>query len=365
MFQVPALRIEQRGVAMFVTALPLEELRKHITVDYWCPDNEDGYQRPLIERRLAEVAKYVTEEQGVLPTSILMCIRHLDTDTPTYELKESLERFMDWGTLSIPESAALWVIDGQHRSFGVKRAYDRGNSADLADYPFPVTIMLDINQYSEMVNFNIINTRQRKMPTDIVDRHLVRMARREGNEKMIHMGKDKELVRAKITLLVDVLNEEPGPWYHEIAIPGVKGKDKGLVRHHAVVVSLEPVLKDPWLGLLEDKDLVQLLVRYWGALATVWSEAFEKPKEYRVQATVGLYSLHMVFPSVIQMCLSERDFSENKMRQIWQQTNIDADFWHKNQEIGNPLTLGTGMASIRALSYYLRETIPKATPVTI
>ena len=35
--------------------------------------------------------------------------------------------------------------------------------------------------------------------------------------------------------------------------------------------------------------------------ATVWSEAFEKPKEYRVQATVGLYSLHMVFPSVIQI----------------------------------------------------------------
>ena len=365
MFQVPTLKIEQKGVAMFVTALPFSELRKHARVDYWKPDNEEGYQRPLVNRRLVEVAKYVTQEEGVLPTSVLVCIRDCDSNLPTFELKDKVGSFADWGILNIPKDATLWVIDGQHRTFGVNRAYERDDAADLADYPFPVTIMIGVERYTEMLNFNIVNTRQRKMSTDIVDRHLVMKAKQEGL-KMIASGKrgEREYLRAKSTRITDKLNEEPGPWYHQIAIPGVVGKDKGLVRQHAVVVSLEPALKDPWLSVRTEDDVVKLLARYWSGLSELWAEAFDSPNAHRVQATVGLYSLHMVLPSVIQICLSEGDFSENKMHQIWKQTGIPSNFWHK--EHGDPLTLGTGMASIRALAQYFRnELARKQTTVSI
>ena len=364
MFQVPALRIEQKGVAMFVTALPLGELRKHIKVDYWRPDNEEGYQRPLVDRRLAEVAKYITAEEGVLPTSILVCVRDDDSHHPTFDLRDGFGEFAQWGMLSIPDNVTLWVVDGQHRAFGVSRAYERDGNIDLANYPFPVTIMTGVDRYMEMTHFNIVNTRQKKMSTDIVDRHLVIKARREGLN-MIASGKsgEKEYQRAKGTRITDALNEIVGPWYHQIAIPGVAGRDKGLVRQHALVASLETVFKDPWVSARTDEEVVKLLVNYWSALSKVWPDAFADPGAYRVQATVGIYSLHMVFPSVIQFCLMGPDFSEDKMRQVWEDTSIDSKFW--NKEHGDPLTLGTGMASIRAIAHYFRQELGEGTPVSI
>ena len=156
MFQIPALRIDQKGVAMFITALPLGELRKHIKVDYWGPDNDEGYQRPLVDRRLSDVAKYVNEEEGVLPTSILVCVRDGDSDQPTFEVTEGSEEFAQRGILNIPEGATLWVVDGQHRVFGVGRAYERNGDIGLVDYPFPVTIMTGVDRYKEMNHFNIV-----------------------------------------------------------------------------------------------------------------------------------------------------------------------------------------------------------------
>ena len=268
--------------------------------------------------------------------------------------KSHVGQFAVAGTLTILDDAKLWIVDGQHRSHGVNYAYDRKGAIELADYPFPVTIMVGVDQYREMLHFNIINTTQRKMPTDIADRHLVQQAAREGLD-MVVRGREKDYVRAKATRIVDALNEIQGPWFHNIAIPGVPGKEKGLVRQHAMVASLMPTLRDSWLAARED-EVVKLLAMYWNALAELWADAFESPKDYRVQATVGVYTMHGVFPSVVQLCLSERAFSQQKMKEMVEATGITSKFWHKVD--GDPYTLGTGMASIRALTEYIKGELP-------
>jgi DGQHR domain-containing protein len=364
MFKTPALRIQQKGVTQYVTAAPLRELRKHCRVDYYRPDNPKGYQRPLVDRRLAEVAKYVTDEAGVLPTSILVCAREEDPIKVAFEEQGNIDGFAVWGMLTVPDGAVLWLVDGQHRFHGVDRAFVRDGDVGLDDYPFPVTVMTGVDQYGEMRHFNIVNTTQRKMPTDIADRHLVMQAEREG--LTLIAGKqsgEKQYFRAKATRIVDRLNEETGPWYHQIAIPGVPGRDSGLFRQHGMVVSLESSLKDSFLKTLNDDESAKLLGHYWRALNTVWPEAFDTPGEYRVQATVGVYSLHSVFPSVVQVCLAEHELSEKKMADIWGATGLTSEFWHK--QMGDPLTLGTGMASIRALAQSITEALPKAPAVKI
>ena len=47
--------------------MTLAQVRDYAAVDRWSPDNENGYQRPAVIRRYREVAKYVAEEQGILP----------------------------------------------------------------------------------------------------------------------------------------------------------------------------------------------------------------------------------------------------------------------------------------------------------
>ena len=362
---VSALRIVQngttkegnKGLTLYVAAMTLAQLRKYAKVDMWSPSNPEGYQRPLVDRRLRELARYVQEEEGILPTSVLVGTR--PDDTPRVEPTgfSGAGEAVSVGSLEIPDGATLWVIDGQHRFYGVNYAYERG-SEQLENYPFPVCVLWDVERFSEMVHFNIINTRQRKMSTDIVDRHLVQIQKVRGLQMMASGARgEKEFLRATATQLVDQLNESPGVWQHQIAIPGVPGRDKGLVRQHAMVVSIEPLLKDPWVKGASDEDRVRVLVNFWDAAKEVWPEAFDSPKNYRIQATVGIYSLHMVLPVIIQRCLEDRDLSKGRMRDLIVGLDIPSEFWHK--EDGDPITLGTGMASIRALAHYLTDQLPK------
>ena len=365
MATIPAIKIKQGGLVpggeptvLYVTALSLSLLRKHMSVDRWSPSNPDGYQRPLVDRRLREIAKYVQEEQGVLPTSVLVGTR--PEDLPRIEPRgfEESSGGISVGQLAIPDGATLWVIDGQNREGGVNYAYERG-AEGLEDYPFPVCIMWDVDRFAEMVHFNIINTRQKKMPTDIVDRHLVQMQQVQGY-KMVTAGArgEKDFLRATATQIIDMLNDEPGVWHNQIAIPGVPGREKGLVRQHAMVVSIEPFLRDNWVKGVKNGDKMRVLVNFWSALKGAWPDAFDNPRDYRVQATVGIYSLHMVLPVILQRCIEVRDFSKEKMQALVEETGITSAFWHK--EDGDPYTLGTGMASIRALAHYLTEQLPKA-----
>ena len=228
----------------------------------------------------------------------------------------------------------------------------------------PICVLWDIERFTEMVHFNIINTRQRKMSTDIVDRHLVQIQNVEGI-KMVASGArgERDFLRATATKVVDRLNDAPGVWQHQISVPGVPGRESGLVRQHAMVVSIEPLLKDAWVRGASDDDRLQVLVNFWDAVQGVWSDAFDSPKEHRIQATVGVYSLHMVLPVIIQRCLEDRDLSRERMQTLIEGMNLEEDFWHKEE--GHPLTLGTGMASIRALAQYLTERLPQRSQANV
>ncbi len=364
MLTVPAIKIVQAPIAeeakpmtLFVTSMTLEQLAGHAKVDMWTTSNADGYQRPLVERRLRDLARYVLEEEGILPTAVLVGIR--PQDDPKVQIRNFEGNGRDGGIvhLDIPEGAPLWIIDGQHRFHGVQYAYERGTEL-LAAYPFPVCIMWDVDRFAEMLHFNIINTRQKKMSTDIVDRHLVQIQKVHGLKMMAAGARgEKEYARATATQLVDQLNDAPGIWHHQISIPGVPGRENGLIRQHAMVVSIEPFLRDPWVKGATEDDRVKVLVNFWEAVKEVWADAFENPKDYRVQATVGIYSLHLVLPVIIQRCLEERDLTTSRMKSLLEGMNITSEFWHK--EDGDPLTLGTGMASIRALSQYFIDQLPQ------
>jgi len=372
MDRIPALRISQGNpeweggkVTIFVTAMTLSQLQNYTDIDSWSPSNPEGYQRPVVERRLKEIARYVLEDKGVLPTSVLLGTRPPGETTIGEHI--GLEGFtdeespVDFGYLVIPEGATLWVIDGQHRYSGVKFAYDRGMNPELASYTFPVSVMWEIDQFTEMEHFNIVNTTQRKMPTDIVDRHLVQIQAVKGLS-MVASGSrgEKDYIRASTTKLVDRLNESPGVWQNQIAIPGVEGRDTGLVRHHAMVVSIEPFMRDNWVRSRNDDDKVKVIINFWDAIKELWPDAIEYPKEHRLQATAGIYSLHQVLPIVIQRCLDRgKGLTAKDFEEVLNEAGLAHDFWHK--ETGDPLTLGTGMASIRALAHYIIQSLPDPT----
>ncbi len=352
-----AVRFRQKrsDVNLYSAVLPLRELLGRSRPDTYRHDSRQGYQRPLTQSRLRQVSTYLREEEGVLPTSILLCIRR--PDHASFEPAGISGGAGEPGMLTIPPGVALWLVDGQHRLFGLERALTKDKAAWVADYLLPVTIVEGIDAYEEMRYFHIINTRQKGVPTDVVDRHLLKMREEEGAALLEREG-ERNYLRGRSTKLCDVLASDPAsPWYGLILMPGEKRRPHHLMRQHGMVSSLSPVVSDSFFKRLTDEEAGKLLLNYWCAARDRWQSAFEEPQAYMIQRGLGAGALHQIFPDVLELCRSADDFSREKIADVLAEIGRSAGFWHS--ERGHDKVRQSGARYVKALAEYLRARLQR------
>ncbi len=352
-----ALRFRQKrpDVNLYVTALPLRELLGRFQADTYRSDNRGGYQRPLTPSRLRQLSAYMRLEEGMLPTSILLCIRQ--PHRASFEPAGLQDAAGEPGTLSVDPSVPLWVVDGQHRLFGLQRALAKDKAKWLADYPLPVTIVEGIDAYEEMRYFHVINTRHKGVPTDVVDRHLLTMREAEGPALLEREG-ERNYLRGRATKLTDLLNGDPdSPWRGMVRMPGEPQRPEHTMRQHSMVSSLGPVVGDSFVKRLGDEEAGKLLLNYWNAARERWLSAFETPQEYVIQKPLGAGALHQIFPDVLELCRAADDFSSAKMYDILSEVGRSAGFWHGTR--GHYMVRQSGARYVRALAEYLRDRLPR------
>jgi len=353
-----ALRFRQKrpDVNLYSAVLPLKDLLGRSLPDTYRHDNREGYQRPLTPSRLRQVSTYLREEEGVLPTSLLLCIRqpdHASFEAAGIEGGGGGEP----GVLTIPAGVRLWLVDGQHRLSGLERALTKDKAKWLADYPLPVTIVEGIDAYEEMRYFHVINTRQKGVPTDVVDRHLLAMREAEGAALLEREG-ERNYLRARATKLCDLLNSDPAsPWYGTIIMPGEKRRPHHLMRQHGMVSSLDPVVRDSFVKRLTDEEAGRLLLNYWCAARERWQSAFEEPQAYVIQKALGAGALHQILPDILEVCRSADDFSQEKIADVFAEIGRSGGFWHS--ERGHYMVRQSGARYVKALAEYLRARLPR------
>ena len=372
--RVSVFRIEQGGIKMDVGVMSYGQLEGLVKPDKCGPKNTEGYQRAVAPRRIKDLAKYLVEGYAVLPSSILLCKRKESSGKKnSLKFKQNntlIELGSHMGTLEIPSGCELWIVDGQHRLQGLKEAVETGEE-NLNNYMLPVVILQDLKRIEEMRNFNTINTMQKKIPTDLVDQHILKYYKQKGKDQVNKFFKDG-FITAVLTDVVEQLNNsKKGPWHDRIRITGtdVTGGSRK-IGFNSVVASLKlPMNK---LGMLEEnkeKMMVKLLTNLWNAAKTVWPEAFESPNDYRLQATVGVYVLHILLPDLssktngvlTEKALTEvlKELSGKKVDDIL----IDTNFWHKQK--GHNLTKGTSLGTIRELASELTAKLTEAKRITV
>lgn len=361
------MRVRQRGTNIYVTIFKASTLLKNVRVDVWVDDNPSGYQRPLSEARIARAVKYLIDEDGTFPTSILLNVRGRIDFQPSNEIQDA----GDLGILTIPPSSLpFWIIDGQHRLMAIAAASRK--MSDFDSYGVPACIFNLDKKYEEMRQFYVVNSRQKSVPTDLVQRHLYRSIQEKGEWQVALFESEKRLLAAEAVPIVDILNDELGsPWYKKIQLPGEKKSPKHIIKQTSMADSLGYVLKD--LSPVERDDIrrdpiviAAPLINYWNVIKELFPEAFAAPDSFLIQKTTGCYVFHMVFPIVWRACKSEDSFSKDKMKSIleemlsWlseiEKTPITSMFWHR--EYGSALVMGTSMKMFRALASRL------ATPFT-
>ena len=352
-----ALRFRQKrpDVNLYSSVVPLKDLLGRSLPDTYRHDNREGYQRPLTPSRLRQVSTYLREEEGVLPTSLLLCIRQ--PDHASFEAAGIEGGGGEPGVLTIPAGVRLWLVDGQHRLSGLERALTKDKAKWLADYPLPVTIVEGIDAYEEMRYFHVINTRQKGVPTDVVDRHLLAMREAEGAALLEREG-ERNYLRARATKLCDLLNSDPAsPWYGTIIMPGEKRRPHHLMRQHGMVSSLDPVVRDSFVKRLTDEEAGRVLLNYWCAARERWQSAFEEPQAYVIQKALGAGALHQIMPDILEVCRSADDFSQEKIADVFAEIGRSGGFWHS--ERGHYMVRQSGARYVKALAEYLRARLPR------
>lgn len=362
-----AIRYTQNGRVFYATAIPAGDIIERSRVDIWSADGdgaEAGYQRAPSAVRLRDIANYVGGKDAILPAGGLFNARSADGAAygtkldfrPDPEETGSIQS----GTLTIPPAALpLWIVDMQHRLGGLQRAIESDGRDDLRAFPILVTIADGLDRLEEVEQFELINTTQKKVRTDLARRLMTIQA--EKPDGRLDLDKRGKLWEARGPIVADWLNRRGEIWKGRI-IPPNKSKTEmpqGIVRETSFVTSLKPILQTPLFQRIPDEQVAELVDRYWVAVSRVFSDAFARPKESVIQKTPGVFSLHLVLPEVVELVRSrQKDLSVDELAttiESW--TELGDDFWSTDNDEG-AARYGS-MSGFARLAAILRSLLPE------
>lgn len=368
--RVRAIRFEQSGRVFYSSVIPAGDILSRSQVDEWSadvPEEDAGYQRAPLGTRLRAVANYMEEADAVMPVGGLLNAR-AGTDAAHgqvlgFEADEDQSGPIQTGWLSVPSSATpLFIVDMQHRLLGIQRAIEDDGREDLADFPMVLTIADGLSKIEEIEQFELINTTQKKVRTDLARRLMsIQLSDPDTALKYDQKGRKWEARGPKIA---DWLNHNSDVWHDGIMPPNKTKKDMptALSKETSFVTSLKPILQTPVFQRSEDEHVATFIDRYWTAVRNIWPDAFEQPALHVIHQTAGIYSLHMLMPEIVELVREEHGMdlktvlsAENftKAMDPWSKS-LPPDFWARDAEEG-AAQYGTGMGAFARLAATLRS----------
>ena len=309
LFKLPAIRIRQREETKQAIYTAVVKAKDFITreterfvIDYYKREDgiEDGYQRPLTPISVTKIKDYILKEvkNPLLPTSILVNARD----------RLKFEAINDpYGYLTIDQP--LFIIDGQHRFEAWKQLmHDEKLREVLGDYEFPVVILSGFEQIKEIEQFYVINSRQKRIKTDLAQRNFLKLAGNKNTESIIPERSKWTLYATKI---VDILNEQINDsiWHDRIILPsdGSDLRKRKIISQASFVSSLKPMFigRDAIFAINDDelpkliKKWADLVNSYWDTVYKIYPEAIDNLHDYSLMKTVGVFSLHLLLVKII------------------------------------------------------------------
>lgn len=196
---VPAIRGKMGGHVYYSFSIEPEKLLKIGYVLHRSEANKSmmpTYQRIIKKSRLASVRKFINDEQGYFPNSIIISIdskRPLQFDRSDKQVSGAVA---DLGILHLPKKyKSAYIIDGQHRLYGYSDSpYSTTNTIPVVafenlDQEEQVKLFMQINENQKAVSKNLRNTLNADMlwvsPKEFERRDALklRIAQELGDEK--------------------------------------------------------------------------------------------------------------------------------------------------------------------------------------
>jgi DNA sulfur modification protein DndB len=147
----PALLVVQNARRFYFATIPVDALFPSCFVARRDEDPLAGFQRALNEARADDIARYLADGNGSIPSNIVLSAQ--DNTDFRYEGKTKSISF-------VPVPSAFLVLDGQHRLWGYQKCRER--------HRVPVAIYRGLSRADEAKLFIDINTTQRGVPAALL-----------------------------------------------------------------------------------------------------------------------------------------------------------------------------------------------------
>jgi len=307
--QVEMIPMTQEGTEMFVGVMRVQDILQCMDVDIRREGQSEirGYQRPLEPARVNSVANYLrTDPRPLMPTSVLLSYRGKHLEVTRGKNGTVVVEFSD--------TERLWVVDGQHRLFGFRRAIDQLGLARLKDYRLPVVIVRNADIVDEASQFRTINETMKKVRTDLA-RQLLAMAVAErgtkGRQAVREQGRMWEVLAVEVIQMLK--NDPDSPWRGRIQPPTEKKtkETQYIIRELSFSTSLRRLLNEPPFMHWPSQRTGQVLKEYWKAWQELAPNAFANPKDYVLLKTPGVFSLHSLAYYILKL-LERRSITDPK-----------------------------------------------------
>lgn len=146
-----ASNITQGKTRFYTLSMPTEMLVKCCFVSTRDENPKDGFQRILDERRALEIAKYIDEDKGTIPSAIILSAQK-SADVNIVGRGRTIE--------FTPDPNAFLILDGQHRVYGFSKSQ--------TSLRVPVVIYVGLDRRQESRLFIDINSKQKGVPTELL-----------------------------------------------------------------------------------------------------------------------------------------------------------------------------------------------------
>ena len=188
-----------------------KDLIERAEVDVYRQDDgrEEGYQRAPETARTGKVARYLqSDSKPLMPTSILLSFRGVLGNPAADDV--SIE-------IDLADEDRLWIVDGQHRLYGFKKAVADLGLERLNDYQLPVVIVENPSIEDEANQFRVINENMKKVRTDLARRILAMRIAGLGRSVRQEIRQSGRLWEATAVDILNSLNkDEDSPWLDRI-----------------------------------------------------------------------------------------------------------------------------------------------------
>ena len=335
--EIPTIRITQQGHKIYIGRMTAGEIIGWCITTEWDPDlgwdlEKQGYQRKPIEKHYKRIANFLREEgDPLLPTSALISAR--ETERGVLDFVPYDKAIPDIGRLIIPKARELFIVDYQHRWRGLTYAIEDLKCSNLLNFQVPVIIMADVSIYEEIRQFYLINSKQKRVDTDLGLALLQTMSKQATEEELMNFVGPGNRYRIRATRLTfAIAGKDKGPWAGKIMDPNMEVTGNQLVSIKSFVDSLQPVLsRTSPVYMKTDDELIQIILDYWSGIEQLMPNAFSSPRNYSIQRAVGVFIMHRVAAKkVFDICIQENDLSPTKVAQILGKVKtqyLSEDFW--------------------------------------